>query len=131
MTDAYTAAIHEGTGRTKIFLSAREVGADLLVRIFNAQEHIGAVALSEYHDVAQRASTSVLTRFGHKDDSIAYTAAYRICRRLKKNVCAVAGIHLDAITEEEIGQIKANCDRLIELYLDGVAGGQPIDRIKV
>jgi len=122
MTDEGMAAIQEGSGRTKVSLSVREVGADLLVRLFNEQEHVGAVALSEYHSGAERASTSVLTRFGHKDDVIAYTAAHKICRRLQKTVCAVAGIHLDAITQEEIGRIKENCDRLVERYLDAVAG---------
>ena len=122
MTDTGIAAMHEGSGRTKVFLSVREIGEDLLVRLFNEQEHVGAVALSEYHPGARRASTSVLTRFGHKDDVIAYTAAYKMCRRLQKTVCAVAGIHLDAVTEEEISRLKANCDRLVERYLDAVAG---------
>jgi hypothetical protein len=120
MSDADITSIHEGSGRTKVFLSVQESGADLIVRLFNEQEHVGAVALSEYHNGVQRASTSVLTRFGHKDDSIAYMAAHRICRRLQRTVCAVAGIHLDAITEEEIGRISANCDRLVERYLDAV-----------
>lgn len=124
MNDADTTSIHEGSGRTRVFFSAQKSGDDLIVRLFNEQEHVGAVALSEYHDGAQRASTSVLTRFGHKDDTVAYMAAHRICRRLKQTVCAVAGIHLDAITEEEISQITANCHRLVERYLEAVAGSQ-------
>lgn len=121
MTDANITQIHEGSGRTEVFLSARGVGEDLLVRLFNGEEHVGAVALSEYHGGAQRASTSVLTRFGHKDDIIAYTASYEICRRLRKTVCVIAGIHLDNITKEEISRIRANCDRLVERYLEAVA----------
>ncbi|MBN2319266.1 MAG: hypothetical protein JXR49_09325 [Acidobacteria bacterium] len=118
MTDMKPVVLHEGVGRTKVSLSAQSMGNDLIVRLFNSQGHIGAVALSEYHPGEKRASTSVLTRFGHRDDSIAYMAAYRICRHLKKPVCAIAGIHLDDITKEEIEQIVKNCRILVERYLD-------------
>jgi hypothetical protein len=122
MHNAKPLVLHEGTGRAKISLSAQAVGDDLIVRLFNGNEHVGAVALSEYHPVEKRASTSVISRFGHRDDSVAYAAAYRICRRLRKPVCAVVGIHLDAITEEEIRQITANCDTLIGRYIEASAG---------
>ncbi|MEJ2108649.1 MAG: hypothetical protein P8Z37_01820 [Acidobacteriota bacterium] len=116
--------LNEGTGRTRVCFSARSIGGDLVVRLYNEQEHIGAVALSEYHPGERRASTSVITRFGHKDDSIACAAAHKICRTLHKSVCAIAGIHLDAITEDEIEQIKVNCDTLINRYIESVVGGQ-------
>jgi gallate decarboxylase subunit D len=109
--------LHEGAGRTKVSLSARSMGNDLIIRLFNSQAHIGAVALSEYNPAEKRASTSVLTRYGHRDDSIACMAAYRICRRLKKPVCTIAGIHLDNITKEEIDQIVINCETLVDFYL--------------
>ena len=116
--------LHEGTGRTRVCFSAHSIGGDLIVRLYNEQEHIGAVALSEYHPGEKRASTSVITRFGHKDDSVAYAAAHKICKSLHKPVCAIAGIHLDAITEAEIKQITANCNRLIDRYVESVASGQ-------
>jgi hypothetical protein len=106
--------LHEGTGRTRVTLSFQPAGPDLIVRLFNKQEHIGAVALSEYHPDEKRASTSVITRYGHKDDSIAYSAAYSLCKHLNRPVCAIAGIHLDRITAEEIEQIQTNCNTLIE-----------------
>jgi len=112
--------MHEGTGRTEVSLVVQTIGDDLFVRLFNGQEHIGAVALSEYHPEENRASTSVITRFGHKDDSVAHMAAHKICRHLKKPVCAIAGIHLDNITKEEIEQIVKNCSTLIERYVKTV-----------
>ena len=98
-------------------LHSESVGDDLIIRLFNEEAHIGAVALSEYHPGEKRASTSVLTRFGHRDDSVATMAAYRICRRLKKPVCAIAGIHVDNISKEEIDQVVKNCQNLVERYL--------------
>jgi hypothetical protein len=107
-------SLSEGTGRTRVDLTTHTIGSDLIVYLFNDQGHLGAVALAEFNHQEKRASTSVVTRFGHKDDLVAYSAAYRLCRHLKKPVCAIAGIHLDNITEEEIAEIKHNCDRLIE-----------------
>jgi hypothetical protein len=109
-----TISLSEGTGRTKISLSAQLMGKDLIVCIFNEQGHLGAVAVSEYSEEEKRASTSVITRRGHKDDSVAYRAAYELCKHLKEPVCVIAGIHVDHITSEEITQITRNCDRLVD-----------------
>ena len=34
-----------GEGRTRIHLNAQNLGSDLVVRLFNASAHIGAVAI--------------------------------------------------------------------------------------
>lgn len=86
--------------------------------LFNAYGHIGAVAVADYDFKADRASTSVITRLGHKDDLVACNAAYKLCKRLQKPVCAIAGIHLDDISQEEIDRITLNCDALVEQFLD-------------
>ncbi len=109
-------SLNEGKGRTRVSLSAQWIGKDLIVHLFNKQGHLGAVAVADFSDEEKRASTSVITRLGHKDDSIAYYAAYNLCRRLRKPVCAIAGIHLDNITEEEITQISQNCDALVDRF---------------
>ena len=106
--------LNEGTGRTKVSLSAQWIGTDLILCIFNEGGHLGAVAVADFSSEENRASTSVLTRLGHKDDAVARNAAYRLCKRLKKPVCAIAGIHLDNITAEEIAVIMENCDRLVD-----------------
>jgi gallate decarboxylase subunit D len=108
--------LNEGKGRTRVSLSAQWIGKDLIVCLFNKQGHLGAVAMADFSNEEKRASTSVITRLGHKDDSIAYYAAYNLCKRLRKPVCAIAGIHLDNITEEEITQISQNCDALVEKF---------------
>ena len=78
---------------------------------------MGAVALGEYDFEHQRASVSVLTRLGHKDDSLAQTCAHDISRFTHKPVCVIAGVHLDNITLNEIKLIQANTHSLVELYL--------------
>jgi hypothetical protein len=121
-----TTLLSEGTGRTKVSLSAQLIGSDVVIHIFNEGGHLGAVALADYSYEENRASTSVLTRLGHKDDALAYDAAYRICKQLKKPVCAIAGIHLDNITSEEIAAVVRNCNKLVDKLSSrlSVASGQ-------
>ncbi|MFC1991595.1 hypothetical protein ACFLVC_02585 [Chloroflexota bacterium] len=104
----------KGKGRTKANLSAYYMGSDLVVRIFNENAHIGAVALGEYDYKEGRASCSLLTRLGHKDDIVAQKAAYLISKHTKKPVCVITGIHLDDITKEEIEQILKNTSSLVD-----------------
>ncbi len=115
--------LSEGSGRTRVSLSTSQIGNDLVVYLFNDSAHLGAVAVSDYSNIEERASTSVITRLGHKDDAVACKAAHKICRLLKKPVCAIAGIHVDGITEEEIAEILRNCDSLID-RLASVGSGQ-------
>jgi hypothetical protein len=112
--------LSEGTGRTKVTLSAQSIGKDLIVRIFNANGHLGAVAVADYSHAENRASNSVITRLGHKDDAIACRAAYNLCKRLRAPVCVIAGIHLDNITGEEIDTITQNCDKLVGKFGDTI-----------
>jgi hypothetical protein len=109
-----------GKGRTKVSLSVQSIGSDLVVYLFNERAHLGAVAVADYSHEENRASTSAITRLGHKDDVAASNVARKLCKSLKKPVCAIAGIHLDDITEEEIAEIIRNCDKLAERL---VAGG--------
>jgi hypothetical protein len=84
------------------------MGSDLVVRIYNQDAHIGAVAIGDYDYEHERASVSLITRLGHKDDALAREAAYSLSKSIKKPVCVIAGVHLDNITREEIDKILAN-----------------------
>jgi gallate decarboxylase subunit D len=106
--------LNAGRGRTKVSLSAQWIGNDLIVYLFNGQGHLGAVAVADFCHTENRASTSIITRLGHKDDAVAGSAARKLCRKFKKPICAIAGIHVNGITEEEIARIVRNCDALVE-----------------
>jgi hypothetical protein len=112
----------EGEGRTQVCLSAQWIGKNLIVCLFNACGHIGAVAVSDYCQAEDRASTSVITRLGHKDDSVACHAAHALCKRIKEPVCAIVGIHVDAITQGEIAQITRNCETLVKKFVNSAMG---------
>ena len=111
----------EGEGRTKVDLLAYHMGNHPIVCIYNENAHIGAVAVGEYDHNEKRASTSVITRLGHKDDVVALKAAYSISKRTKGPVCVIAGIHLDNITREEIGETVENASILVEKFIESIA----------
>ena len=106
-----------GEGRTRVRLVASKMGSDLIVSICNENAHIGAVAIGEYDHEEGRASVSVITRLGHKDDAIAQKAAYLISKSTKRPVCVIAGVHLDDITREEIDKILENSTEAVEEFI--------------
>lgn len=88
-----------------------------IVYIYNENAHIGAVAVGEYDHREKRASTSVITRLGHKDDVIAQKAAYFISEHIEESSCVIAGVHLDGITGEESQKLLENTDLLVKDFV--------------
>jgi hypothetical protein len=115
----------EGKGRTRVSLLAEDMGDDQIVLIYNENAHIGAIALGEYDFNHERASVSVITRLGHKDDSIAQKAAYLISKHLKKPVCVIAGVHIDNITGTEISKILENSSSAVDKFISSKLGNSP------
>jgi hypothetical protein len=98
----------KGKGRARVHVTVDGMGSDLVVRIYNQDAHIGAVAVGEYDYEHERASVSVITRLGHKDDALAGEAAYLLSKSVRRPVCVIAGVHVDNITSGEIDKILAN-----------------------
>ena len=108
----------EGEGRASVNVAVSSMGSDLVVRIFNQDAHIGAVAIGDYDYEHKRTYVSVVTRLGHKDDALAREAAYMLSKSIKKPVCVIAGVHLDDITKEEIDNILSNTKTAISEIID-------------
>lgn len=102
-----------GRGRTRVSLSAHYLGSSLVVCIYNENAHLGAVAVAEYDHEEKRASSSVITLRGHRDDEIAKKQAHIIARHTKQPVCVIAGVHIDDITKAEIAKILDEVDKLV------------------
>ncbi len=100
--------LSKGKGRARVNVTVNSMGSDLVVRIYNQDAHIGAVAIGDYDYKHESASVSVVTRLGHKDDALAEEAAYLLSKSLRKPVCVIAGVHVDDITGTEIDKILAN-----------------------
>jgi gallate decarboxylase subunit D len=110
-------SLTQGSGKFEVKLQAFSLGNDLVVSIYNSAAHIGAVAIGEFDFEHNRASVSVVTRLGHKDDAIAQKAAYLISKSTRKPVCVIAGVHLDNITVDEIDQLIENVTLLIDKFI--------------
>lgn len=108
----------KGEGRARVNVIVSSMGSDLVVRIYNQDGHIGAVAVGDYDYEHERASVSVVTRLGHKDDTLAKEAAYLLSKSMRRPVCVVAGVHLDDITAEEIDRILANTKLAVSEIID-------------
>jgi hypothetical protein len=108
----------KGKGRARVNVTISSMGSDLVVRIYNQDAHIGAVAVGDYDYEHERASVSVITRLGHKDDALAGEAAYLLSKSMRRPVCVVAGVHLDNITAEEIDRILANTKLAVSEIID-------------
>ena len=108
----------KGEGRTRVNVAVNDMGSDLVVRIHNQNAHIGAVALGDYDHEHERASTSVVTRLGHKDDTLAKEAAYLLSKSMRRPTCVITGVHLDSITEAEIDKILANTKLAVSEIID-------------
>jgi len=102
-----------GNGRWEVQLLAYYMGKELVVCLYNGNAHLGAVAVGEYDPASGRASTSVITRTGHKDDAVAAEAAHTIAKATRNAVCVMAGIHIDNVTPQEIVQVVENCREII------------------
>jgi hypothetical protein len=98
----------KGEGRATVSVTVSSMGSDLVVRIYNQNAHVGAVAVGDYDYEQESASVSLITRLGHRDDALAGQAAYSLSKSTRRPVCVVAGVHLDDITREEIDKILAN-----------------------
>ena len=113
----------KGGGRTRVNVTVNSMGSDLVVRIYNQGAHVGAVALGDYDYGQERASVSVITRLGHKDDALAGEAAYLLSKSIRRPVCVIAGVHVDNISTEEVDKILANAKLAIGKIID-VCGQQ-------
>ncbi len=109
--------LEKGEERTRVCLSARHIGEDLAVYIYNENAHLGAVAVSQFDHLTGRVSTSVITLLGHKDDAVAQQAAYLIAKHTRRPVCVIAGIHVDNITQDEIAEILRNANSVVEEFI--------------
>ncbi len=108
----------KGEGRARINVTVDSMGSDLVVRICNQDAHIGAVAVGDYDHEHERASISLVTRLGHKDDTLAREAAYLLSKSMRRPVCVIAGVHLNNITRAEIDKILANTKAAINEIID-------------
>ena len=105
-------------GRIEITLEAKKIGDDYLLTLTGGREHIGAVAIGLFDEKSQRASSSVVTLPGHREEQLALQGARQVSKTTKKTTVFVAGIHQDNISPEEIKDIVSTAEGIVEIFID-------------
>jgi len=104
-------------GRIDVSLTARQVGPDWVVEITGGQAHIGACALATFDRTHARASASVLSAPGHREEQVALDAARTVTRHTRGTTVVAAGLHYPEITLDEIDVARRLCQDLVGRFL--------------
>ena len=116
--------VSEKQDNCEVFAEVHELGSDCLVILWGGTKpHIGAVGIAQVRPSLRdpekvAATSSVFTFVGHKEDVVAKAMSEELTRRLARNTVVVAGIHWDALSEENIKNITAICQRLMEQVVE-------------
>lgn len=104
--------ITSGNGRTKVWLKKEKVDDDLVLIIGGGENsHIGATVLSVPGE-----KTQILKYGTHKDHIVLKPLAEKACKKYKKVVVAVGGIHITNASKQEINEVIKNC-KILETKL--------------
>jgi len=110
-------------GKFRLHACTQTMGQDLLVSIWGGtRPHIGAVGMAiprrSLKDPKKWSATSSnFTFIGHKEDALVKKISEALATRLRTNVVAVAGIHWDALTPQEIMIIEDLTEKLSDRIL--------------
>ena len=93
------------------------INGDLLIVVEGGVSHIGAVGLSLPRPSIsspgqKRASTSLFTVLGHRDDEIVNEMSDLIVAATGRTVVVVAGLHFPELKREDIGLLQKEWQKL-------------------
>ncbi len=106
--------IKRNVGSIEIVLNAKKIGNDYLVTLTGGRDHVGAVAIGFFDEKSQRASSSVITIPGHREEQLALKGARQVSIATKKTTIFIAGIHKDNINHEDIKNIVSVACEMVE-----------------
>ncbi|MFA0821456.1 MAG: hypothetical protein ACC612_01015 [Methanomethylovorans sp.] len=101
-------------GRVQLLLKGESVDKDMFFVLSGGREHIGAVAMGIYNKESGRASSSVISAPGHREDEIALKGARKVSSVTQSTTVFMVGIHVDDITVDEIQAIVKASEKMID-----------------
>ena len=113
-------SIKQNVGRAKLVLDQKQVGNDHVLTLTGGEGHVGAVAVGLFDEKSARASASVITLPGHRDEGIALDGARRVSEITKAATVFIVGIHLDNITKGEIDKIIVASKQMTDKFIDSL-----------
>ena len=109
--------IRQRAGRAELVLEAKRIGNDYSLALTGGSEHVGAVAVGNFDEKSGRATASVITLPGHREESIAIEGARRISQATRTSTVLTVGIHLDNISVDEISQVVSVSGQMIDRFI--------------
>ncbi|MEW6573207.1 MAG: hypothetical protein AB1374_06195 [Bacillota bacterium] len=112
-----------GEGKYTVEVLATLTGEGLIVQVLGGEKpHVGAVALSLPRPSLSepgklKASTTVVPLYGHRDDEIARPVAEQLAIASGQTVVVVAGVHVDAATQDEVKLLLDNSHQAVDNLL--------------
>ncbi|MBN2602568.1 MAG: hypothetical protein JXA91_00345 [Candidatus Thermoplasmatota archaeon] len=101
--------ITSGEGKHKIWLERFEIGQDTVYILGGGEKpHIGGAVICEPGKNPQTISLK-----NHHDYEVLELVAKSACKKFKKTVVAVGGIHIDNASKKDIEIILKNCKELV------------------
>lgn len=105
--------LSETIGRLTVSFHAQLIGSDWNVIISGGHlPHIGAVSLAR-----PDTKCSTLCLPGHMEGELAEQIASTLANCANATVCVICGIHLEAITQEEILSVNLIADKFISEFM--------------
>ncbi|AGF97282.1 MULTISPECIES: prenylated flavin chaperone LpdD [Methanosarcina] len=103
--------------RIEITLEVKKLGEDYLLTLTGGKEHAGAVAVGLFDEKSGRASSSVITLPGHREEQLALDSARRVSKATGKTSIVVVGIHVDNISLGEIKEIVSTAEEMVGNFI--------------
>lgn len=105
------------------------MGTDYTIAVFGgSRPHIGSAVLAQARPSLTgkgiSATSSVNNIVGHKDETIARMFAEKAAIRGNCTVVCTCGIHMDAITQEQLENVQICCQKLLERCLNVIDAQQ-------
>jgi hypothetical protein len=102
--------ITSGEGKYTVFLEKKKIDNDLLFIVGGGERsHIGGVVVCEPGKKIQ-----IIRLEGHYDHLVLKPIAEAACKKFKKKVAVLGGIHIENATKEEIDILVKNCNELLK-----------------
>lgn len=99
-----------GEGKHRVFFDKVIVDNDLILIVGGGEtSHVGGVVICEPDQPLQ-----MLALTGHKDITVLQPLAIAACRKYKRRVTVLGGIHIDNASKDDITAIINNCKQLEE-----------------
>lgn len=119
-----------GTGRYRVWGAAWETGQGVVFGLFGGDRpHVGTVVVglprpSLRDPRLPSCTSSVFNLVGHKEEELVRPLAEEATRRLRQPVVVVAGIHVDAATDQDLQLLIDNARRTFHHLLEAVVASE-------